>query len=282
MRAIAAALLFLATAAPVDAADAELSQSAFRDRLAATISTTTGRPIEKVDARTFKTKATDGTELTISIDNAYAEYQSEPARLDAIIVKYARLVNTTTDRVEDGVDQLVVIVRPSDYLTRSVPAGAKLQGILRERPLAGDLSLFLAVDGAGTIRTATTDDLARWKLEEATAWTRAIANIRQHVGAVALVKLGDKNGPSGITAESGLAPSLLADPGFCGGKAADGMEGLLALLYSRDAFLYADPRDGAQVKQFWKAVKKMIASNGALSSTPMTCHDGHWVATNAP
>jgi hypothetical protein len=281
-RLLAAALFFLAAAAPAIAADVDLSVTAFRDRMAVAMRGATGNAVETVDDRTLKTKKADGTELTVSIDNAYVEYQADHSRLDAIIAKYARILSASTDKLEDAASQLVVIVRPSDYIKRSLPPGAKLDSILPPRPMAGDLAFFLAVDSPEMIRTATRDDLSRWKLDEAAAWTQALANIHQHVGPLDMIRLGGEDGPGGIAADSGLAPSILAESAFCGPKAQNGTEGQVVLLYARDMFLYAAPTDHEQTDRFWKAAKAEIAARRSLSSTPLTCHDGHWVAAKAP
>lgn len=282
MRLVAAALLFLAAAAPARADDGTLSPVAFRDRLATAMSAATGNKSDPVDDRTFRTRSGDGTEVTVSIDSAFAEYRADPSRLDAIIGKYARVLSASTEKLKEPIDQLVLIVRPSDYLTRSLPPGASRKTLVPPRPMAGDLSYFLAVDSPETIRTATTDDLKRWDIDEANAWTRALANIRVHVGALDVIQLIDENGPRGIAADSGLAPSILAEPAFCGPAAREGSEGQLILLYARDMFLFALPADREQTARFWTAAKEAIAGGHSLSSTPLTCHDGHWVVAKAP
>ncbi len=97
-----------------------------------------------------------------------------------------------------------------------------------------------------------------------------------------MIRFGGEEGPGGIAADSGLAPSILAEPAFCGPQAQDGTEGQVVLLYARDMFLYAAPTDREQTDRFWKAAKAEIAGGRSLSSTPLTCHDGHWVVAKAP
>ena len=101
------------------AASAEpLSPAAFRDRLAASISSSTGVPAKPVDDRTFTTKDAEGSGVTISIDNAYAEYLSDPEQLDTILKRFERVFGTKQPVAR--LDQLTVIIRPSDYIARSL------------------------------------------------------------------------------------------------------------------------------------------------------------------
>jgi hypothetical protein len=147
----------LLAAPPTPAATGTLSPAAFRDRLIAAIQTATHRPTTILDER-FRATRADGTELTVIINNAYAQHQADPSGLEAVVARFTRMLDAPGD---DGatVDRLVVIVRPIDYLKQSVQPGAKLDNFIPARPMAGDLSLFLAVDARQTIRLAGPKDL---------------------------------------------------------------------------------------------------------------------------
>lgn len=241
----------------------------------------TQRPISIVDERTFTTKSSDGTDLTVSIDNAYSDYINAPARLDDIIGVFV----TTLDQARntnESVDQLVVIVRPSDYLVRSLPPGASLAAFVGSRPLAGDLSLYLAVDSPTALRTAIMDDLRRWKIDEAKAWSIGTSNLKARIGPLSVVHFGDANGPTGWGADSGLAPSMLADPDVCGPTAPEWLNRMIVLVLTRDTLLFALPDDKHQTTEFWAAAKAAIAAQSSLSSTPITCRGGHWAAVPLP
>lgn len=148
--------------------------------------------------------------------------------------------------------------------------------------MAGDLSFFLAVDAPDTIRLAAPTDLARWRLVPDQAWARGIQNVKRRMGQMQLVRFGDADGPSGLSAESGLAPSALADPALCGPDAPIGMDGQVVLIVSRDTFLFAMPSDAGQTRRFWTAAKRAAATGAALSSTPLTCRARKWVVATAP
>lgn len=259
----------------LQAAAEPLSPAAFRDRLAAEMTVATGKPVTVMDERTFRTKRADGEELTVSIDNAYAQYQTDPTQLNAIVARFARLLATAPDPAP-GVEQLVVIVRPTNYVATSVAPGASLGNFLRPRAMAGDLAFFLAVDLPELIRVAGPEDLKRWKLSESDAWRRAVANIKARMGPITSIRLHDQNGPSGFGADSGLAPSLLAAPAACDEKPGAMWNEAVVLVFSRDAFLYADTRDRAMSTRFWSAARTMIDEGESMSRTVLRCRSGKW------
>lgn len=270
----------LLIAAPAASADAPLSPSAFRDRLAASMTAETGFPAKPVDDRTFVTKNGEGTELTIFIDNAYQQYLSQPEQLDAVIQRFTAVF--TAKEQTAGLDQLTVIVRPSDYLTQTLSAGASLASFPAPRPLAGDLSTFLAVDSLETVRIANIEDLTRWGLTEEQAWIRAVGSIKVRVGPLGFAQLEGEPNSSALVADSGLAPSVLADPAFCGPEKRDGLDGAIVLLMSRDALLFGFPKEKASIESFWRVAKSEIKAKTSLSSTPIACRDGRWESGAVP
>lgn len=274
------AALALAVAAPAAAADPPLSPSAFRDRLAASMTSTTGFPAKLVDDRTFVTKDGEGTEITIFIDNAYQQYLSQPDQLDAVIKRFTAVF--TTKEPTAGLDQLTVIVRPSDYVTQSLGAGASLAAIPASRPLAGDLALFLAIDSPESIRTANLDDLKKWGVTEDQAWANAFGSIKARIGPLGFAQLEGEPDSSALVADSGLAPSVLADPAFCGPEKSDGLNEAIVLLISRHTLLFGFPKEKASIASFWSVAKREISANTTVSSTPITCRNGRWEPVAIP
>lgn len=272
-------VLLIAAAPPV--APSRLSPAGFRDRLAGIVAKETGNQTIAIDDRSFKAKRADGTELTILIDNAYNQYLGNPDQADAIIARYVRIV-LVDDNVQANVEDVVVIVRPNDYLSASLPTGSSTADFPQPRRVAGDLSFFLAIDSPETIRLVSLVDLAKWKIDEASAWQRGVENLKSHVGPLAISRLGSKDGAIGLTADSGLAPSLLADPAFCGEAAPDALDGQTVLVYSREMFLFAKPSDVNMTKLFWKTAKEEIAAGRSMSDTPLSCRGGRWQAATAP
>lgn len=271
-------LLLAAAAAPPP----QLSITAFRDRVTADLQAATGQETSAIDDMTFRSRTAGGLELTVNVENMYREYQADPTRLDAIVSRYVGVLAGTDESGAEPIEQLIVIVRPTGYLRASLPAGADMGNFAPPRPMAGDLSYFLAVDSPESIRTATIGDLARWGVNEEAAWARAVANIRPRVGPLELVRLGSADGALGLGAQSGIAPSVLADPNMCGPSESPAMRGQLVLLFSRDMFLLADPSDAAARDTFWRTTRQAIADGSSLSRTPLICSDGRWVEAPPP
>jgi hypothetical protein len=240
----------------------------------------TGYPAIVIDEKTFKTQDTAGEEVTIYIDTVYEQYRSEPSDLDQILRRFAAIM--TRHQAEAQSDQLVVIVRPSDYVSASVGTSAKLDVFLAPRALAGDLSLFLAIDSPESIRTAQSSDLVRWGLTESDAWAKAISAIKQKVGPIGFARLEGEPDSSLLVSESGLAPSILAEPASCGPNSPDGFEGAILLLLSRDSVLFGFPKEKRSISTFWRIVRARISNQSAMSSTPITCKDGSWVSVALP
>ena len=259
------------------AATVPLGPAAFRDRVEAAVTAQTHWPVAALDERRFTATRADGSELTVSIDEVYARYLRNPAAVDALIERFVPAA--LGPEGEATVDQLVVILRPADYLQRSLPADVPRTDVLASRPMAGDLAWYLAVDAPRTIRLASPADLARWHLDEAAAWARAVANVKGRVGPLEQTRLGDEDGADGLGAKSGLAPSVLADPAMCGPAAPEGAGGQLVLLYARDLYLYALPADAAH---FWTRARAEIAAGRSLSHTVVTCRAGRWVTATPP
>ncbi len=240
----------------------------------------TGFPATPVDDHTFVAKNSDGEEITINIDNAYAAYLAKPDDLDSLIQRFTSIFSASEQAA--GLDQLTVIVRPSDYVTQSLSPRASLNAFPSPRPLAGDLSVFLAIDSPETIRTASLDDLKKWGLTEAEAWNRAISSIKARIGPLGFAKLEGEPDSSVMVANSGLAPSILADPVFCGPAAPSGLSEAVVLLLSRDAFLLGFPGEKRSIRTFWKIAKDQIQQGLSMSRTAITCEGGQWVVAPTP
>jgi hypothetical protein len=279
-RGLIALAVAMIAAAPVVAAPLDIR--GFRDRVAAAWQARSGKPVTIFDDGAFTGTMPDGSDVRVNVDNAYDRYRADPTALDAVIDSFVTTLSATFDDSGGGLDQLVIIIRPADYLVRTLGQKQNMENFLPAEPLAGDLAQFLAVDSVQALRTASTDDLARWKIDLPTAWSRARANIRVRIGPIAMFRLGDERGAAGMSAESGLAPSLLATDEFCSRKAPRGIDGQVVLLLSRDDFLFGIPSDRAGMTHFWEATAKLINGKGSLSATPITCREGKWVTVPLP
>jgi hypothetical protein len=269
-----AALLFAAVSTPaiskpvLDSAAEQPSRPLtileYRERLATAVAQLRpGATILRVDERTLKIVEEGQTESQINIENGFNSYIADPAALEIIIGRYAKLA-MTSEKSTESVDQLVIIVRPSDYLSSLVTsslAKTSPDKLIAPRPMAGDLSFFLAVDSPETIRTASTDDLERWQLKEAAAWDRAAANIRSRLGEFTVGPIeGQPDSATAIGAESGLAPIS------CSGENPQGLESQIVLVVSRDAYIFGVPSEPDSMRRFWATAKAFTsgAAHGVL------------------
>lgn len=276
MRLLARALLgcLLLAAAPHARAKDTLTPAQFRDRLAEAVAAITHKPTRIVDERTFKATGTDGTEVTLFIDNSYNLYLASPEDLEPLVERFARVMATPADEAP-GVDKLVLIVRPSDYL-EGLPVETDAEHApVPGKPLAGDLSVFLAIDAPETIAIATAGDLARWKIDADTARSLALLNLRRRIGTIQSAEL-EKDQAEAWTAESGLASGLLADARFCG-QTDSRWEGKVAFLAERDVVLVLDGRPGAAPKTRSRIADR-ISKGATVSRTPIVCRQGSWIA----
>jgi hypothetical protein len=254
----------------------------FRDLFAERVEIITNQPTTAIDEETFKTSSAVGEELTINTENAYSLYLQDTSKIEAVLEKFAVSVVASQQSGVEGVEQLVVILRPSNYIKRSIAADASLENFIAPRPVAGDVSFFLAVDSPINLRSVSPADLKRWKINEVTAWEIAIKNLKVRVGPVNFIRLGTESGAQGIGAESGLAPSILAQAELCGVNKPTGISNQIVLLYSKDMFLFTLPSDSEMTSTFWSVVKSEIAAGNSLSTTPLTCKEGRWVVAAVP
>jgi hypothetical protein len=267
----------MAAAVPAIADERLLTPAEFRDRVAQAMTASTGNPATAVDDWTLSTKEADGTDLTVNIGNAYGDYRSHPEDVTAIVRRFSSLLGAGVTAA--NADQLVLIVRPASYLEQVVPAGGSLDKFPAAQAIAGDLAYFLAIDSPETIRLATMEDLRSWSLDEQNAWKRAQSNIKAHMGPIAFAELESEPGATLLVADSGLAPSMLAEAALCGPRSP---AGFLALVMTRDTVLVGFPGDEASIRAFWNAARPLIETGEGLSSTPITCVGGNWTSAPIP
>lgn len=272
LRALVRGLLLL-LAGCGQAAAAPMSIEAFSDAFVA-------RAEREMPGVTFHAK--DGSTLImvkpgeadrpVSLETIYRYYRSEPERRDELIGRLIASLLEDHDALLSDPARLVVIVRSVDNRT---PDGRPAEGITR--PLAGDLMQILAIDSPASLRYAGRDDLEAVKLSEAEAWKLAVPNALRLLGEVETGELAPDL--LAVTAESGLATSLLASAKICGDRVG---EGVTVLMVSRDLFIFAPPDKPKAIEAFWRFVRATAADDEAPSKVPLVCRDGAWAVATAP
>jgi hypothetical protein len=118
----------------------------------------------------------------------------------------ARTVLATNDPAAVTKEDLVVLIRPIDYVTQ--PGFEKIKFLTR--PFAGDFIEIIAIDGEETFQMTPADKITPLFPDEAAAWARADANTRTKMGRMEIDAL--EPGVWTITNESSLALNFVNQP----------------------------------------------------------------------
>lgn len=169
--------------------------------------------IEVVSPYTLHVTPAGREEIVVNLDNSFAEYRGNPADLDRIVGRNARVMLTVTSVPGSAIDrdQLVVLIRPDDYVSNSFGSTSTEPPPLT-RPFGQGLSVVMAVNspdafampGARYVHEALgTDDAALWRL--------AMANTHRLAGDF---PLDVQSGVLIAQPAEGLGPSALLDDDF--------------------------------------------------------------------
>lgn len=218
----------------------------------------------------------------VNLDSGYSEYRDDPTQLDNVVRRWVQMFSMMAEGAgvssTDLSQRLVMLVRNRLYVD-GAPADLEPGKAPVWRPLGGDAVVLLMADYPTMRGSVTQDLLTEAKLSPDEAWRIAKANSIAAMGTIQMGAYGT-DGPLAVTAESGLATSILADPDAC----ADGpfANGAVVLIVDRDTFVYADPADPETIKPFWTLAREAVQSGGYASSTPLTCRGGAWRVAALP
>lgn len=231
-----------------------------------------------VDAKTVELTWPDGQKIEVDVARSYEAASSEPDRQDHLL---GRLVKGAEEEKAGALapraDRLVAVVR-SKTLLADLGDSAKA---LVVRPIVGDLIQALAIDADHTLRYADSEDLAALKLSEQEAWALAIQNLPKRIGPVSTEEIED-TGVSGVSAESGLALSLILAANACSAAPPEGQNGQIILVMDREFFAVANTRVPQTLSAFWRLNAIVEKAGDGYSHTPITCSSGRWVVAKPP
>ena len=272
------AALFVSVPALAQSEDDVLSPAEFRDHLAAHVEAETDFRAEPVDEWTIIAES-DAGDVRFNTQNAYRQYIADPSSMTSVFATYIEALLEVGATTTAG--EIIVVVRPSDQIEN--PSLAQTQSIEdifpAPREFVGDLSLFLAIDKPNSISYLTRADLSDFALTENEAWTIALGSTPVRIGELSVASYGEA---SVVVADSGLAPSALADPSFCGPEGNSAVAGAVTLAIANDMFLIGLPGIESSVKSFWSAARNEVETGQSASETPLLCQDGKWVAIPFP
>ena len=218
--------------------------------------------LEVIDDKSLSVRRGD-QQGTIFVENAYARYLREPARLDFHMGQLLTLFANAAQESSLGVNQLVVVARHVDY-------GKGTGADILMRPLAGDVGLLLAFDTPTALGAVMKSTLAELELTEDEAFARACENLKERIGELVVQRFEHAN-VFHIRADSGLATGALALPDLW----RNGVAACVVFAITREAFLWCDMTDAKAVtalRQFAKVVKVP----DPLSNTFLALENGAW------
>lgn len=256
-----------------------ISPSEFRDRVVAAIKKAhPDVPVETIsDVELQLNKA--GAQIQIDISSGYMEYRSAPDSLSSIVDKWVGLAGGMSAGPDTASmrETLVIVLRNKTYA--SIGAKNGQAALMITRPFGGDLVQTMMIDSPATLASATLEMLKAQGIAEAEAWTLAEANTKRRMGELNVGDL-DRDGPFGVTAESGLATGALLT--MCGGDNSRAEDGSVVLVVNRDLFIKTLPNDPLSAERFWAFAKPQLGQGTLMSDTPLTCKKGKWVEVKAP
>ncbi len=212
---IAAGLALALSWPQASRADDLLTLPQFRERYVAALhKQDPDARVEVVAENELKITGKDGDSFTAFLDNAYGYYRMDPARLDAVLERYADMA-TNTAKVGDVVPgDLVVMVRPRSFLSvaEATPGkhGPKTADDLPvTHPFAGDLVVIVASDNPKSFSYPLLKDIRKAAGEPKAAWDLASAQTLKKVGSPTIDRVNDQIFT--LTANPDFAADLLLD-----------------------------------------------------------------------
>lgn len=131
-------------------------------------------------------KNVNGFELTVFLDNSYAQYSSSPNNLKDIIDSHLASIKSSHEMLAGGTGKSIfAVIKPADYLA-TVKAQLQQAGLgnkeipLVYRKLNDDLYVFYVFDSANGMRMVTKKDLAENKVDENSIHELALSNLSKY------------------------------------------------------------------------------------------------------
>lgn len=221
--------------------------------------------------------ATDGGEYTMNFDNAYREYQANPAAMAEILDRWARMAAQGPEHAQMR-ERVVTVLRPRAMIDDFEAQSAAMRrqndlppSALVWRPFAGDLVEVVVFDGAESIQYALVESLQELDITPDVAWTIAPDNLPARLGELEVLGVGGTQNLIYVTGGNGLAPSPLADSDFC---ATEQGPNFVFLIVDRNGYIAADRTKSAAVTEFRALLEQIMREGGSMSSTPIACQGG--------
>lgn len=232
-----------------------------------------GAKVRVVDERTLRVKLPgDGPndELQMMLDGAYDRYLDNPDARDAIIEQMVRVLVSTNAPPVVTQDNVVILLRPSDYLLSSDLGAIKAL----TRPFGEGFMEIVALDIGETFRVVGVEDLRPLGKDLDTIWRRAAANTR---AKNAVYDVGPLTaGAWTISSESSLAPYFVMTPDLWPANGVFIKGDPVAVFLERNLLLLADGGDKDLIKGLPLFLNKLKGEPGTISTTMYVRRNGAW------
>jgi uncharacterized protein YtpQ (UPF0354 family) len=276
-------LITLYLVAPAEAAKGTLSPVAFTDLYVAAL---------REQAPDVETRITGALKLSVEwrdsgqhqifLDNAYTQYETEPADLEKILSTYITASLESIQSADDGFDpaRLVPVIKDGGYLDEirsslnSGDGGGEDLSLVHER-YNDDLIILYAEDTPSNIRYFTEDAVEDLGLAESELRARAIENLR---GLLPAIEMRGEDGTYMLTADGNYEASLLLfDDIWVSGQIEVRGE-LVVAVPARDMLLVTGSEDPGGLELIRSLVAEVMTSSAyRLTDRLFVYRDGRFV-----
>jgi uncharacterized protein YtpQ (UPF0354 family) len=276
-------LITLYLVAPAEAAKGTLSPVAFTDLYVAAL---------REQAPDVETRITGALKLSVEwrdsgqhqifLDNAYTQYETEPADLEKILSTYITASLESIQSADDGFDpaRLVPVIKDGGYLDEirsslnSGDGGGEDLSLVHER-YNDDLVILYAEDTPSNIRYFTEDAVEDLGLAESELRARAIENLR---GLLPAIEMRGEDGTYMLTADGNYEASLLLfDDIWVSGQIEVRGE-LVVAVPARDMLLVTGSEDPGGLELIRSLVAEVMTSSAyRLTDRLFVYRDGRFV-----
>ena len=246
----------------------------FRAQVRAAIEARTPAAIvTEVDERTLMVKLPEGgpsDDFKVMVESAYGRYLNNIDARETVIDQLVRALDTVTTEPNVTQGNVVILLRPADYLENAGLAEAKAMF----RPFGAGFIEIVAIDTGEVFRVTGAEDLLKVFKDQEAVWSRAAANtqarnLRYEIATPA-------PGLWMVSAESSLAPYFVQTPHLWAAHGVAMKGEPIAVFLERNLLLLADGGDKDLRAGLAMFLEKVKDDPETISTTMYIRHEGVW------
>ncbi|WP_168075553.1 hypothetical protein [Caulobacter sp. SSI4214] len=235
-----------------------------------------GAQIQEIDDRTLGVTPPgggQGDEIKMMVEGAYGRYLNDPMSRDAVIDQLVRVTSTLNTIPAAKPDNVVILLRPSDYLANSGLGEIKAL----TRPFSEGFIEVIAVDVGETFRVGEADEVTKIFKNRDAIWARASENTRARNTRFDVEPLGN-GGVWAISSDSSLAPFFVETPDVWAANGVTIKGDPIAVFLRRNLLLLADGGDMDLRLKLSIFLDNVRDDPETISTTMYIRHNGVWSA----